>query len=414
MDRLLLMNKRLLALLLLSLFSSSVALAQSADEEAPQSEMPSNLTFETDIYFVVPKFTLSFGARGLSGTKSSFRGTGHLESVSSIDSASGLLRTYHDGTVGVDTRGSSTTFQPIAPDGKTNTWSFTSDKQIVGDGIALHTYTADVMDSGLKNKDPGSTYGIEVAVARDMGKLWRFNWNIAGGLSINDINSKMTTQEAAKITTLTDTYSLNGQTLPVTTTTTTNADNTTTTTTTVAPYSSPSTTSETITNDDGTTTTVTTDTTVLLPKDYSSRNTSSVLVPGSVTNRYKLKGAYYTFRAGPTLVLPITQRLQASISAGAALVYAGTTLSVQQDFQPDTGDLITVTEQQTRTHFLPGYYLDADVSFWLTEHAGLYLGALYQNSGDFSQDLKTTNSNYVARVDLSSLQGFRMGMNIKF
>ena len=395
------MNQRLLALLLLS---SATAMAQSAtaDEPAP-SEMPSNLTFDTDLYFVEPKLTLSFGARGLSGTKSSFRGSGKLESSLDVNGPAGTMRTYHDGAVGPDTRSNTidngdgtTTSEPIAPDGKTDNWRFDSDKQAVDPGIAMHTYQAEILDTGPKNKDPGSTYGLEVSVARDMGKIFRFDWNVIAGLSINDINSKLTSTQQARITTLTDLYSLNGQAPPP------------------APYNSQAPpTPETITNPDGTTTDVTTDTTTLLPTDYLGRDVTTVTDTTNVTNHFSLKGAYFTLRAGPTLILPLG-RFHATVSAGAAIVYAGTTYSVQQDFQPETGSLITLTEQNSDTKLLPGFYADANLEFWLTERSGLYLGALYQNSGSFTQNLTTIASNYSTKVDLTSLTGFKMGMNVRF
>src|SRR5476649_2101646 len=141
------MKKPFLALFLLSA-TAAWAQTQSDAEPAPP-EMPTNLTFDTDVYFIEPKFTLSFGARGLTGTKTSFHGTGHISTSQDVGGVTGdpTTRTYHDGTVSPDGRTTlidngdgTTTSVPISPDGFTNTWSFTSQTQITSTGdLALHT-----------------------------------------------------------------------------------------------------------------------------------------------------------------------------------------------------------------------------------------------------------------------------------
>jgi hypothetical protein len=133
-----------------------------------------------------------------------------------------------------------------------------------------------------------------------------------------------------------------------------------------------------------------------------------------VTNRYHLKGAYFTFRAGPSLSLPIGERFRATVSAGAALVYAGTTYTVLQDFTPPTGELITSGVERSEANFLPGLYADANLEMTLTERAGAFLGVAYQNSGSFDQGIKEGNVNYGTKVKLSNLTGIRMGLNVRF
>ena len=53
----------------------------------------------------------------------------------------------------------------------------------------------------------------------------------------------------------------------------------------------------------------------------------------NVANHWKLKGAYYTFRAGPTIWIPFGSRFRASVSAGAALVYSPDRLSRKYAYQ---------------------------------------------------------------------------------
>ena len=87
-----------------------------------------------DEYFYLPKTTLSFGFRALSGAKTSFSGHGSIAAPESPDYslAANISRTYHDGLVSPDGRSTTvdngdgtTTSTLIASDGKTNTWSFT-------------------------------------------------------------------------------------------------------------------------------------------------------------------------------------------------------------------------------------------------------------------------------------------------
>jgi hypothetical protein len=399
------MKKPFLALFLLT---ATAAFAQSqTDAEPAPPEMPTNLTFDTDVYFIEPKFTLSYGARGLTGTKASFHGTGHISTSQDVGPVTGntAARTYHDGTVGLDARTTlidngdgTTTSVPISPDGFTNTWSFTSATQVAANGdIAMHTYYADVIDDGPRSKDGGVSFGMEVAATRDMGKITaHFEWKLVGGLSINDINAKMTALQNATITTLTDLYSLNGSPAPT------------------PPYTAPAPAGSTITNADGTTTTTTNDATTLLAQDPESRTVTTAIDNTEVTNHFHLKGAYYTFRAGPTFVIPITQRLRLSFSAGAAVVYVGSTFSVEQDFQPVTGVEVSGTEESTKINIMPGYYVDADLEYAITDRTGLYLGAVHQDTGSFKQSIVSTTADYTTKIDLSNLQGFRMGMNIRF
>jgi hypothetical protein len=158
------------------------------------------------------------------------------------------------------------------------------------------------------------------------------------------------------------------------------------------------------------------DTTPLLGSELLLRTIQTSSTPAAILSSWKLKGAYLTFRAGPSLFIPITSRFSASVSAGAVLVYAGTTYDVTQSFKPNTGDAITESFTSNDDAFLPGFYVDASLQFAMNETAGLYLGAVYQSSGDYIQDAVSEDgeSVYSTRVDLSKLQGVRAGVSFKF
>jgi hypothetical protein len=415
-----------LALLVFAASAGSLC-AQDEQQQRPPTEIPdfSNL----DDYIYEPKSVLSFGFRLLSGAKLSFFGSGRLGTNNTPGAATGSLnRTYHDGSVGMDGRfapradtsgnpvldpdSGSQIFDPIAPDGRTNTWSFQNSSQITADGfMAFHTYSADVIDTGTRKSEANSNFGMEVAVSRDMGKLFgsRASWQLIAGMTLNDLSGTTSDKMQARLTALTDLYSLNGEVAPI------------------APYSAPSSASASVLdsagnpvlNDDGTAQSVTTDTTIFLTNQPADRSNKVTTDATSVEARWKLKGAYYTFRAGPTVWVPLFSRLRASVGVGAALIYAGSTYSVTQTYTPETGAEITETSSSLTSRLLPGYYADATLQFDLTERTGFYAGAIMQGAGTYTQNLNSTSesgsvANYSTRIDLAKQQGFRGGMTIRF
>lgn len=411
--------------LALFVFVSTAGLAFAQDEErrGPPVEIPdfSNL----DEYIYEPKSTVRFGFRHISGAKTSFQGQGHVAAPEDIGAATGanIARTYHDGSVQPDARTvarldssgnpvidpqtNTPVFDLIAPDGRTNTWNYTDASQLSTPGyIAFHSYSADVTDTAVRQKDAGSSAGMDLSVSRDMGKLFgsRFTWNLTGGVSINDISANTADRVRATMTTLTDFYSYFGQMPPA------------------APYSSPSSATTTVVdasgnpvlNDDGTTRTVTTDTSVLIGNEPAGRTSSQLTDDASVTNRWKVKGAYYTFRVGPTVWIPITTRLRASLSLGAALVYSGTNYTVTQTFEPELGAEISDTSTSNAYKLLPGYYADATLQFDLTERTGFYAGAIFQSAGSYTQTVDTESAHYTTKIDLANQNGVRAGLSIRF
>jgi hypothetical protein len=239
-----------------------------------------------------------------------------------------------------------------------------------------------------------------------MGKLMgsRVSWNLTAGMSVNDISASTSDRVRATLTTLSDFYSLSGQRPPD------------------APYSSPSTATENVVDaggnpvlgPEGAAQTISVDTSVLLGNEPAGRTTSTETSSDRVTNRWKVKGSYFTFRAGPTLWLPITSRLKASVSAGAAVVYSGSNYTVTHTFEPETGTAITDTVTSFAYKLLPGYFADATVQFDLTERTGFFAGAVIQSTGSYDQMIDTANSHYATKIDLANQSGIRAGLSIRF
>ena len=65
---------------------------------------------------------------------------------------------------------------------------------------------------------------------------------------------------------------------------------------------------------------------------------------------------------------------------------------------------------KTHSVLLPALYVDADAEYWLTERAGLFLGATYQRSQSFNQDLGGES----ATVDMGSTSGITSGLTLRF
>ncbi len=412
------------------LFVAICSLARAQDENGGQMAAPPDeiiTDFGIEEYLAIPKFTMSLGVRTLSGAKVSFSGRGYVSSFQppSDTTTGGIARIYHDGNVLPDTNpysftithpdGTTTTYtSPPTPAGETNTWSFLDLNQVRSDGnINFNSYAADVVDSGLRQKNPGTGVGMDLVVARDMGKLGRkMAWKILFGASLTDIKSHTSDTLNANITTITDTYvpDLNGQTaLPG-----------------VVPYTAPSFKQVPQVDADGNPIYDSTgaqvinyvETTILMSDHPLLRTTT--ISPGTVFTTWDLKGAYFTFRLGPSIEYLITDHLRLTFSAGAALVFAGTEYTVSQTFQPATGGPVQSNDDKDESKFILGYYADANLQYDITDRAGFYAGVVYQDTGSYVQtaDLSDTftgsHASYKALVELNGLTGFRMGMTFKF
>jgi hypothetical protein len=415
---------RLAALVFASVLGIAVRAQDDEERQRPPIEIPdfSNL----DEYIYIPQSSVQLGFRHLSGAKTSFSGTGKVLAPEDPGPATGpnLTRNYHDGSVKPDARVAARldssgnpvidpetgnqVFDPIAPDGKTNTWNYADDRQLTGNGyIVFHTYSADVVDGTTSKQKSRSTNDLDLTVVHDMGKLFgsRVEWKLMGGMSITDLAAKREGAVQANINTLTDYYSLFGATPPA------------------APYSAPSSTTQTVldpsgnpvTNDNGTTQTITTDTTVLIGNQPAGRTNTTTADTTSVVNHWRVKGAYYTFRVGPSIWVPLfSNRLHLTVSFGPALIYSGSNYTVTQTFTPDIGAEISQTDTNSAYKLLPGYYADATVQYDLTDRTGFYAGAVFQSAGSYAQTLNTDTAHYSTKIDLSNQNGVRAGMAIRF
>lgn len=395
-----------------------------AEDDAPQSQPVENLYFSTDEYIEIPKYSFSYGYRALVGSKASFGGTSTVNNMNvTFDTITdeakrndpSTTKVYSDGYVAADTR-TDGNGRDLPSDGTTLNWQYAYEQQVRDvDGhimeapgyVAFHSYTAEVSDTDFSQQDMGNSYGMELAVSRDVRKFGRYlQLKFTAGLSLNDITQGLYTNVDGTMTTITDYYYLFGKT----------------------PQDPGSTGSSSTTNslDDatgtssGSTQSVTQNTGISeTPDAHRVVENAPISSKGSLKNRYKIKGSYYTLRAGPTIIVPFSTKFHLSFGVGAAFIYAGTTYSVESEFLPDDFEqTITKKDSSYDRAFRPGYYLDANLEYWISERSGLFAGAVFQSNGSYTQkvenDEENAVANYSSTIDLSSQSGMRLGMNIRF
>jgi hypothetical protein len=289
---------------------------------------------------------------------------------------------------------------PAPSDGRTNTWTYDNAGQLLPDGnISFHTYSGMVTDPASHNIDSQPNLGLELILDRDMGKLGKhFKWSITAGLSIADIHSSTYSSVPTTLTTVTDTFDLFGQVPPA------------------APYTSPNTISQATINSSGGTGSTLQEATQTILLGNKPINETVVQTAVLSTNRYFIQGAYYTFRVGPTLIIPMGQHFKLTASVGPDVIFSGSEYNVLEDLVYATGETaLTKLYQKENSRLLPGYYADVNLRYDLTDSAGFYVGGIYEGSGSYTQTLESgAANNYTTKIDFQSEEGVKGGMTIRF
>jgi len=400
-------------------------LVRAADDKQEERQAPEEIPNfnQLDEYIYVPKSTLSLGTRlFLRGPRVTYGGQGSNPSPVNPGDAStvgipNISRTYIDGTVYPDGRtvpvstgiGGSIN-GPIASDGRTNTWSYDTATQLLPDGdIAFHTYSAEIVDTGVQQANGSANAGVELILDRDMGKLGEHaTWSMTMGFSIADIHSSVYASVATQELTLADTYDLFGQVPPA------------------PPFTSPNYVTQTVFGSNGTVVagtgtanaSQTVQQSILIGNAPLNRTLSTTQI--DTTNRYFTEGSYYTLRAGPTVTVPFGQHLKLSLSVGPALLYSGSTFNVLEDLQVATGVNFSYLYTRENNRLVPGYYADVDLRYQVTETAGFYVGSIYEGAGSYKQLLPSgTDSSgnplfYTSKIDYGSQEGVKGGMTVRF
>jgi hypothetical protein len=339
-----------------------------------------------------------FGNRILGGPKVAFGQLGNVTStrVTGDDTGAGL-RYYEDGTVNADARVDRNGV--LIDDGYTNSWTFNNQSQVTSSGgIAFNAYSATTSGATARAKK-GYGAGWEMVMGKSLGRIGgKATLTLVGGMSFTSINAKANGMIPAALHILTDTYSLAGQVAPT------------------APYTAPSSleiplmdvNGNPVLGSTGVEQVQTIDNTVLLSSQPSRSYAAGT---ASVMGHWQIKGAYYTFRVGPSVRLPLSERLKINFGLGAAVLYLGTRYIAEEELILDelTNPAVTL-EEKTRQILLPAAYADLDAEYWLTDRTGFYLGASVQKSGSYDQ----TVGGRTARIQLGTSAGFQTGMSLRF
>jgi hypothetical protein len=342
---------------------------------------------------------LHFGTRILGGPKVAFGKLGNISTLRDFGDATGAaIRYYEDGTVSTNARYDSN--GAVINDGFTNSWNFANQSQITPAGyVVFHAYSASTLGGSTMAKKNLST-GWELQMGKNLFRVGRkATLAVVAGFNFTDINATSMGEIPVQLDVLNDAYSLSGQTPPD------------------APYGAPSqkvipimdVNGNPALNNDGSPQTQSVDTTVLLPDHPTTRTTTQDT--STVKGRWQIKGAYYTFRVGPSLRLQLSERFKVNLGAGVAVAYIGSRYEVQEELELDalTQPAIT-TEESSRNVVLPAFYADLDAEYWLTDRTGFYLGASLQKSGSYNQTL----GDRTAKIDMGTASGIQTGLSLRF
>lgn len=304
----------------------------------------------------------------------------------------GFVVTAADGTVTTIINGSALSFTP----GRTRSWRYDSTSQLNADqsGIIMHSFSATSDGASLEGKKETSA-GIELQVERIVGKLGgKWQVSIIGGIALSGISNKQAGNVHSSLVTLSDTYSLLGQTAPA-----------------VEANGQP--TFGPFTLSDGTVFPSGTETTVPLASVPNAGDHTETTAVGAanVAGVWKVKGAYYVMKVGPEIRANFAKDFGVSASIGLAGAYVGTNYSAFESLSvAGIAEPITANESSSQNKFMPGYYANLDALWQANERTGFFAGVSYEQFSDYTQSV----GGRTAKIDLGGTAGIRGGITIKF
>lgn len=350
--------------------------------------------------------TVSISLRYLGGATVNFTGLGTTQSVNGTDIGpvlgGAVNRYYDDGRVLIDPTGNA--------DGTSRLWSFTFPSQDNKDGtLSFHSYRSESSGFSIE-KEAGGSMGWEVSLGRRMGNFSRRTmWGITGGFGFTDFRTEFAGKVPASLITTTDVYSLNGRAAPT------------------PPYTAPSSTTS-----GGSVI----DTTVPLGSAPIGRTVTTRTVEDLVSGAWKIKGAYFTMRFGPSIRTILSRRWSVQASVGASLTYADSRYTIDSALQQITKETTvgstttkevitafnsssTLVADKSKEVVTLGVYADLNVEYWLTPRTGLYggvamiqRGSFEQSAGGFAGTSQVSGSK--AEVDLGNGAGLQLGFIHRF
>lgn len=273
-------------------------------------------------------------------------------------------------------------------------WAYSDASQVGADGrIAFDRYGAVSRGGTVAATESDSSVGFDLDMTRRLGKLGtRWEWGITGGLGLSEVRAESTGTVVSDLRRLRDFYVVRDGVAPD------------------APYDAP--TFIDLANPDGTVLVANGfETTRPLSQDPVAREDG--IVPGGTTinGRWKVDGAYFLVRLGPSLRGRLTERLGVSFSAGLAAGYVGTTFSAEESFQPPGATQpANYTAEDDGNDLLVGFYGSANVEFWITPATGLYVGASFESLDTYDQSLEGRR----VKIDIGEGVAVRAGIVYRF
>lgn len=276
--------------------------------------------------------------------------------------------------------------------GTTRIWSYVNASQATSNPgfIAMNDYSSEASGAGV-DADAGPGPGFEFTYVRKLGTFGgKIELGLLFGMGMTDINGKTSGEVKATLKTLTDLYSLGGQAAPA------------------APFVGPSYANFTAAN--GTIFGSSLETTVPLGAQPVSRTNTTTLNGASVTGTWQIRGAYFLFRAGPVLRVPISRRVAINASAGFAGAYIGTTYRIDESLNVPGVLPIRIEGEQNYKKFMAGAYAEINAEWLITERTGVFAGVTAETLDKYEQTL----SGRTAAVSIGSNAGLRLGITTRF
>lgn len=276
--------------------------------------------------------------------------------------------------------------------GRTRLWTYRSDSQLQPDNrMAMNLFRTESAGATAAAEGDASL-GVEINVARRLRRLGpRAELGLSATFGLNDINAGTSGVVTADLVTLTDFYRVYGTPPP-------------------APYTAPSVAD--LLDEEGDVVLANgLETTVPLDQVPIERTFATTPDGTTVVGSWKINGAYYIVRVGPTLRWFITDRLALSLDAGLAGAFVGTNFEVTETFDvEDLASPVTTTEEDDETAFLGGFYAGGSIEYWMTNRTNAHAGAAYESLGNYQQSV----NGRTAEIDIGSTVTVRFGLTTRF
>ena len=325
--------------------------------------------------------------------KASFRHVGSFPAGSNPGSTNGFSNhTYDNGYNLVDSAGNSHANGTNPPIVGTWNWGFTGNNgfdvngngaQVHGNGTAGGTISFNSLSSsggstGERVDDPQPGFSLTFArqLFHDEKNRWR--GGLEAGFGYTDYDIKDDHPVNAKGSMLTDTYSLEGTSVPV-----------------GASYSQPS--------DGGAN--------GIIIGDVPTRSISSTAIP--VTGTREFGADVFAFKLGPYFEVPLNHTFSLGLEGGVAMVYVYSKFQFnEQVANPSTGVITTVKGNGNNQDVLFGGFVGSYITAALNDQWSLFAGAQLQDVGDYVHRSRSTGE--AAVLDLSQSIFFTAGLGYSF